>query len=140
MTKMVGGEGSGVGVVEVGAGVVEVGDMGVRDCDMDVWGRPAAGLGARDSTACSRGWIWRPWKNLTGPVTRTRSPTCNVRSSQGWPGHEQVTTPVSSRSTAWKMRSPDLVGTMPLFATVPTAVTSIPTSTRARGVMVEASS
>ena len=48
--------------------------------------------------------------------------------------------PVSSRSTAWKMRNPERVGTMPLLFTVPTAVTSIPTSTRARGVTVDASS
>ena len=95
---------------------------------------------AGSSRVCSRGWIWRPWKNLTGPVTRIRSPGRSERSSHGCPGHAQVMIPVSSPMTAWKIRSPDRVGTMPLLRTTPTAVTSMPTSTRFSGVMVDASS
>ena len=69
-----------------------------------------------------------------------RSPLRTLRSTQGWPGQEQVTMPESSWMTAWKMRRPRRVGRMPLLRTSPTTVTSIPTCASAIGVMVEASS
>ncbi len=48
--------------------------------------------------------------------------------------------PVSSRNTAWKIRSPLRVGSTPLEITVPTTVPCIPGSRLLIGVTVLASS
>ena len=88
----------------------------------------------------SRGWNWRPWKNLTEPVTSRTSPLLIVRSRKGWPGHETSIIPVSSRSTAWKIRRPFRVGITPLEITVPIIVPCIPGSRLLIGVTVLASS
>ena len=48
--------------------------------------------------------------------------------------------PLPSWITAWKMRSPDRVGMVPLVRTWPTTVASIPTASPPIGVTVEASS
>jgi len=88
----------------------------------------------------SRGWSWRPWKNRTLPLTRSRSPLAIVRSRKGWPGHATSIIPVSSRSTAWKIRSPLRVGSTPFDTTRPTTVPCIPVSSDAIGATVLASS
>jgi hypothetical protein len=63
-----------------------------------------------------------------------------TRSRYGCPGHETSIIPLSSRMTAWKMRSPLRVGITPFEMTVPSTVTSIPGSALAIGAMVDASS
>ncbi|SOD03439.1 hypothetical protein SAMN05216486_11327 [bacterium JGI 053] len=63
-----------------------------------------------------------------------------TRSRYGWPGQAHSTIPVSSRTTAWKMRSPRRVGSTPLDTTRPTMVASIPVASAAILVTVEASS
>ena len=50
-----------------------------------------------------------------------------VRSRNGCPGQTHSSTPLSSRSTAWKIRSPRRVGSTPLATTRPTQATSWPT-------------
>ncbi len=104
-----------------------------------VWG-PSSSSPSRARRVNSRGWSCRPWKNFTGPVTRSMSPFRIFRSSQGCPGQAQVIIPVSSWSTAWKILSPDRVGMIPLLRTRPRAVASMPTSNPATGSTVEASS
>ena len=51
-----------------------------------------------------------------------------VRSRKGCPGQTHSSTPLSSRSTAWKIRSPRRVGSTPLATTLPTQATSWPNS------------
>ena len=63
-----------------------------------------------------------------------------LRSRNGCPGHEASIIPDSSRTTAWKTRSPFRVGRMPFEMTRPITVTSAPTATVAIGATVLASS
>ncbi len=49
-----------------------------------------------------------------------------VRSRKGCPGQLTSIIPVLSRTTAWKIRSPFLVGMTPLDTTRPITVASIP--------------
>ena len=88
----------------------------------------------------SRGWSCRPWKKRTAPETSSTSSFLIVRSRKGWPGHDTSIMPVSSLSTAWKIRSPLRVGSTPLEMTRPTTVPCIPVSSDAIGAMVLASS
>ena len=88
----------------------------------------------------SRGCSWRPWKKRTAPVSRSLSSFLMTRSRYGCPGHETSIIALSSRITAWKMRSPFRVGITPFEMTVPSTVTSIPGSALAIGAIVLASS
>ena len=63
-----------------------------------------------------------------------------VRSRKGCPGHDTSIMPLSSRSTAWKIRSPLRVGSTPFEITVPMTVPSIPGSRLLIGATVLASS
>jgi len=73
-------------------------------------------------------------------VTRRLSPFWICRSRYGWPGHDTSIIPVSSRSTAWKMRNPLRVGITPFDTTWPMIVASIPGSSDAMVDTVLASS
>ena len=68
------------------------------------------------------------------------SPLSMVRSRYGWPGHATSIMPVSSWSTAWKIRSPFRVGSTPFETTRPMTVPCIPVSSEAIGATVLASS
>ena len=74
------------------------------------------------------------------PVSSSTSPFWMVRSRNGWPGQLTSIMPESSRTTAWKMRSPLRVGMTPLETTRPMTVPSIPVSSDAMGATVLASS
>ena len=88
----------------------------------------------------SRGWSWRPWKKRTAPLTSSTSSLRMVRSRYGCPGHDTSIMPVSSLSTAWKMRSPFRVGSTPLETTVPMTVPCMPVSSDEMVAIVLASS
>ena len=108
-----------------------------------IHGEHAALRGAASSSprlTNSRGCSWRPWKKRTLPVTSSTSPLSIVRSRKGWPGHDTSIIPVSSLSTAWKIRSPLRVGSTPFETTRPMTVPCIPVSSDAIGETVLASS